>query len=603
MLEFDDRQTKQLLTELDAAGFLFPQFALEKKEGNPVLLGKGGYSSVYEMYLKDRPENTYALKVTGLKRHTVTSQEFLSTGRIQWILSQESKYIARILDARQLFLKLDENGKLLEARDAAKEIWEEEESGIHLQLVLMEKLEQLIEKDRFGNAKLLREELNTQTQVLQFALEIGQALQISHTNNCLHRDVKLENIFWDEAEQVYKLGDFGIAKYAENGNAETIVYTDGYGAPEIERQLLDSYNATADIYSFGITLYLLLNELKFPGSGGYYPIVEVQYHPDFIFPAPLHATEKMTRILRKMCSYQPGQRYQSMQEVLQDLLCVVDSEEVDTTEELYALADMVTETFREEKTEKANEPEEMTARSKTRAERQEEQKTEEILYRQDSAKYLLVLTLLMTFLFKAMHTDEAMISQWIFFLLPAMALLEAVFQGIRGFQYTWGIVTIAAAGYSLYSGGLSMPPFVMILCILSGCPVLSLASALAAGFWILLENAVQLSFLNILWKWDLDWIFFCAVLLAVYQYFRMEDLWDRISFRNRYLLETIGDKIFPAMTILGIILWSLGKSGVIFIPQFVQHLHLIRTGLISYFVIWLINRREKALYKNKFLNP
>ena len=31
-------------------------------------------------------------------------------------------------------------------------------------------------------------------------------------------------------------------EYTEDGNAETIVYTNGYGAPEIERRLYDEYN-------------------------------------------------------------------------------------------------------------------------------------------------------------------------------------------------------------------------------------------------------------------------------------------------------------------------------------------------------------------------
>ena len=591
MLEFDNKKIEQLLIELESAGFLFPQFALKQQESDGMLklLGRGGYSSVYEMYLKDQPQKAYALKVIGFQRHGVSSREFQSTGRIQWILSQESKYVLRILDTRELFLNLNESGKLLNVQDTTKEAWEEEEIGIHMQFVLMEKLDELIEKDRFGNAKLLRTNLCNQTEVLQFALEIGQALQVAHRNQCLHRDIKLENIFWDKNEQVYKLGDFGIAKYTENGNAETIVYTDGYGAPEIEMRLMDSYNATADIYSFGITLYLLLNDLKFPGSDGYYPIMEVQYHPDFVFPAPLHASEKMTRILRKMCSYQQSERYQSLQEVLQDLLCIVDSDEVDTTEELYALADMVTETFREGKIQESKEPEEITRKPKTREERIHEQRITELLYRRDSIRYLLVLTVLMTLLFKAMHTDVDMISHWFFWLLPAMVLLEAVFQGIQELQYIWGIVTIAATGYSLYSYGAALPQIVIILCILSGCPVLSLAAALSTGFWILLEKVPQLGFLDILWKWDLDWIFFIAVCLVSYRFFRMKDLWEKINFQKKYFIEAIYPIGFLLMAVLGFILWVLGKCGVIMIPQFVQHLHLVRSGAISLLAVLLVN--------------
>ena len=44
---------------------------------------------------------------------------------------------------------------------------------------------------------------------------------VIHNSGYLHRDIKLENIFWDEESRQYKLGDFGIAKYIGDGDAET----------------------------------------------------------------------------------------------------------------------------------------------------------------------------------------------------------------------------------------------------------------------------------------------------------------------------------------------------------------------------------------------
>ena len=161
----------------------------------------------------------------------------------------------------------------------------------------MEKLNNIISKDKFGNVKLLKNDLETEDEVVNFAKQVGSALLITHNNNFLHRDVKLENIFWDEELQQYKLGDFGEAKYVENGNAETVIFTDGYGAPEIDKRLQGSYIATADIYSFGVTLYLLLNDLRFPGSNSY-RTNSIQYDKDFVFPAPIHASKDMARLIR-----------------------------------------------------------------------------------------------------------------------------------------------------------------------------------------------------------------------------------------------------------------------------------------------------------------
>lgn len=238
MSVFDKDTVNRVIVQLDGSGYLFPQFELSKSNNEPVLLGYGGFSSVYEMTNKERTDLKFALKATGFERHTISSAAFWDAEKIQWILCRESKYIVRVLGARELLVDADEHGKVIGVRDVSKEKGEEEpEKGFRLQLLLMEKLEKIIEKDRFKKVSLLREKLNTEEEVLKFALEIGQALNMAHGSSVLHRDIKLENVFWDENEKIYKLGDFGIAKHAEDGSAETVVYTDGYGAPEIERRL------------------------------------------------------------------------------------------------------------------------------------------------------------------------------------------------------------------------------------------------------------------------------------------------------------------------------------------------------------------------------
>ena len=588
MQEFDKAYVESVLCALDEHNCLFPQFALAKLNNELKLLGTGGFSSVYEMYNKERPDLPFALKVIGFQRHTISSVEFWNTGRIQWILCQESKYIMRVLDARELVLVFDENDIITEVKDATKEVWEETEKTLHLQFVLMEKLDELLEKDRFAKVKLLREELNGNSEVLKFAFEIGQALATAHTNNCLHRDIKLENIFWDCNEQIYKLGDFGIAKWAEDGNAETIVYTDGYGAPEIERRLYDSYNATADIYSLGITLYLLLNEFKFPGSDGYYSKVEVQYNPEFVFPAPIHASEGMTRIIRKMCAFYSEERYQTMNEVLAELSMLLDSEDIDEADELFELAEIATETFREEKSvDEADEPKE---REKTRAERKEEQKIIDILYREDSAKYFFAITIILTLLFKGLQSDASMITNWMFFMIPATVMIEALLQKIKEFHLVLGAAIAVLSIISIYSLGLTVPHIILLLCVLIGCPVLTLASGVSTGLWMLIEYTGKLGFLDCLCKWDLGWILLIILLLVVNRYFHMRIEWEKTTYIRAYLGVYIYDKMFLVMTLVGIVLLVLGKCNVITVPDIIGRMHLVRTGVISFaamcFLAW-----------------
>ena len=106
--EFDKAYVESVLSALDEQDCLFPQFALTKLNNKLKLLGTGGFSAVYEMYDKERPEHLFALKVIGFQRHTLSSVEFRNTSRMQWILCQESKYIMRVLDARELVLVFDD---------------------------------------------------------------------------------------------------------------------------------------------------------------------------------------------------------------------------------------------------------------------------------------------------------------------------------------------------------------------------------------------------------------------------------------------------------------------------------------------------------------
>lgn len=581
--EFDKEYVESVLCTLDDHSHLFPQFELTKLNSGLKLLGTGGFASVYEMHNKERSELAFALKVIGFQRHIISSAEFWNTGRIQWILCQESKYIMRVLDAKELVLVFNDDGVITEVKDATNEVWEETEKTLHLQFVLMEKLEELVEKDRFAKVKLLREELGTNPGVIKFAFEIGQALGTAHTNKCLHRDIKLENIFWDANEQIYKLGDFGIAKWAEDGNAETIVYTDGYGAPEIERRLYDSYNATADIYSFGITLYLLLNDLRFPGSDGYFSKVEVQYNPEFVFPAPVHASEGMARIIRKMCSFYSEDRYQTMNEVLADLAMILDSEDIEDEDELFELADVATETFREE--EHADVEKETKEREKTRAERKEEQKIIDILYRKDSTKYFFAITFILILLFKGLQQDSSMITNWMFLVLPAAMLMEALLQRIKEFHLVLGAVIVVISAISAFSWGLTVPHIVLILCVLIGCPVLTLASGVSTGLWMLLEYTGKLSFLNYIFKWDLGWILLIMLVLVVNRYFHMRIEWGKTTYIRAYLGVFIYDKMFLVMTLVGIVLFVLQKCNVIALPEIVVRMHFIRTGIISFVIM------------------
>lgn len=67
--------------------------------------------------------------------------------------------------------------------------------------------------------------------------QISKAVKVLHSNNILHRDIKIENILVSGSmeQPVFKLADLGSATKLASKNATTTVGigTPGYTAPEV----------------------------------------------------------------------------------------------------------------------------------------------------------------------------------------------------------------------------------------------------------------------------------------------------------------------------------------------------------------------------------
>ena len=96
-------------------------------------------------------------------------------------------------------------------------------------------------------------------------LEVASALAEAHAHGFIHRDVRPENILWDEEREESLLSDFGIAAIqAPTGEqagrlTETgvMVGNPRYLSPEQLRD--DPLTEVADIYAFGVTGYELVS--------------------------------------------------------------------------------------------------------------------------------------------------------------------------------------------------------------------------------------------------------------------------------------------------------------------------------------------------------
>ena len=59
--------------------------------------------------------------------------------------------------------------------------------------------------------------------------------------------------------------------------------------------------------------------------------------------------------------------------------------------------------------------------------------------------------------------------------------------------------------------------------------------------------------------------------------------WNKTTYTRALLGVFIYDKLFPVMTLTGIVLYVLQRCGMIEIPSTVEKMHLIRTGIISFY--------------------
>ena len=96
--------------------------------------------------------------------------------------------------------------------------------------------------------------------------QIFSGLYYLHTNNIIHRDLKLENILINEIEKDNKTNlkyfwikiiDFGTSKiFSKHKKEKSIVGSSYYIAPEVLNQ---SYNEKCDTWSVGVILYMLIS--------------------------------------------------------------------------------------------------------------------------------------------------------------------------------------------------------------------------------------------------------------------------------------------------------------------------------------------------------
>ncbi len=157
-------------------------------------------------------------------------------------------------------------------------------------------------------------------EIKRVLIEAARALGYAHKHGIVHRDIKPDNIMFDELGQAI-VTDFGIAK-AQSGARLTgtgmSIGTPHYMSPEQARaQTLDG---RSDVYSLGVVGYqCLTGHVPFDGedsfSIGYKHIMEELPTP------PLETAEQrdLFAIVQRMMAKKPEDRFQSAEELVASL--------------------------------------------------------------------------------------------------------------------------------------------------------------------------------------------------------------------------------------------------------------------------------------------
>lgn len=162
-------------------------------------------------------------------------------------------------------------------------------------------------------------------ETVDFAIQIAGAISVAHKNGIVHRDIKPQNILVSD-RGVIKVTDFGIAKAAtgDTVSANTMGSV-RYLSPE---QARGGYSdSRSDIYSLGITIYEMATG-RVPFDGDNAVAIALMHLQEEITPPRCFFPDipvSLENIILKCTMKHPEERYQTAQQLIDDLKQVFDS--------------------------------------------------------------------------------------------------------------------------------------------------------------------------------------------------------------------------------------------------------------------------------------
>ena len=178
---------------------------------------------------------------------------------------------------------------------------------------------------------LLKEFSFTMDESIRLAINVCRALVKCRSFGYIYPNLKPENVLFDKDGNC-KLGDLGSFSCLEPSKT-SIAYkrTQYYMAPEYIKS--GNINCTADTYSLGLILYMLVNRNRLPFTEPYPEIVTINSLNTSTekrikgekLPRPALASDELWHVISKACSFNTNDRYFTPEQMLADLNSVLEN--------------------------------------------------------------------------------------------------------------------------------------------------------------------------------------------------------------------------------------------------------------------------------------